>query len=61
MEFVKVYKFKVYDIVNDIEKVSNHYATLDYIKKIDGARALEESEIEVSTKNLSDGLYVNLI
>ncbi len=42
-----VYRYKVYDINSDTEKMSANYGTENFIKNIEGAKILFETEIQV--------------
>ena len=54
-----VYRYKVYDIVEDCEKLSRHYASMKYIENIPGAVVIENSAIEVSNEILDQDERLN--
>lgn len=47
-----VYRYKVYDINSDTENIAANYATEEFIKKIEGAKILFETELQIDDDQL---------
>ena len=55
MAMVKVYRFKVYNIMIDESLVSTRMATQERINKIDNATRIEGTEFEIDESLLTNG------
>ena len=55
-----VYRYMVYDINSDTEKITTTYATKEFINKIEGARILIETAINVNDDQI-DGNGIKTI
>jgi hypothetical protein len=53
-----VYRYKVYNINSDTENIAINYATEEFIKKIEGAKILFETELHIDDEQLDgNGIY----